>query len=499
MIRFFSLRNARECLLGGLAVYTLSCLGLGFHAFHVTNACAAPLWPSSGLALALLLLCGWRIFPAISLGTIAATSTFGYDPLFRIAGSFGNTLESLIGWYLMTRVCDFSPRLERVRDALILMLLGATIGPLVNSIICIWGLTVTGGLMGQPIGHWLLVFWTGNMLGILVFTPVFLHLSFRRLEAFPANSGSMVWILILIGVVCLGFFPKSSGNAGLYTVAYLTFPILVWMAISRCHQVTIYVALVTTMATVFTAVGRGPFNNADVSVTFAVLTVYVLVYCITCLIIMTAESERSLSASLAMDLGVKTARREVELRSIRASMNSHFLFNSLNSIKSLISEDPAKAQSAVVSLSDLLRTSLRFTKREWVPLREELSVIRSYLDLQKVRHDQRLDCSIEADPSSLDSLVPPMIFHQLVENALKHGVERSSETTPVRIRCVVEGGSLLLSVENKGRLDPGHEAGHGLHSIRETLSVLYAERAIFTLRQSPNHSVIAEIRLPAEA
>jgi len=137
------------------------------------------------------------------------------------------------------------------------------------------------------------------------------------------------------------------------------------------------------------------------------------------------------------------------------------------------------------------------TKRERVPLREELSVIQSYLDLQKIRHEQRLDCSIEADPSSLDCLIPPMIFHQLVENAVKHGVENSMSSTPVRIRCILEGSSLLISVENQGHLDLGHESGLGLYSIREVLSALYGEQAAFTLRQGLHDSVIAEIRLPA--
>ncbi|NBZ96479.1 MAG: hypothetical protein EBR40_08675 [Proteobacteria bacterium] len=99
MIPFFSVRNARDCFLGALGVYALCMIGQEF--YKVAGTLAAPLWPSSGLALALLLLGGWRLFPAISLGTIAATQSFGDDPIFSIAGSVANTLESLIGWFLM--------------------------------------------------------------------------------------------------------------------------------------------------------------------------------------------------------------------------------------------------------------------------------------------------------------------------------------------------------------------------------------------------------------
>jgi integral membrane sensor domain MASE1 len=497
MIPFFSLRNARECLLGALAIYTLSVLELGFHSFHFTNDCAAPLWPSSGLALALLLLRGWRLFPAISLGTIAATSTFGFDLPFRIAGSFGNTVESLAGWYLMTRVFDFSPRMERVRDALILILVGATIGPLLNSIICNLGMMLTAHpLNTSRLGEWLLLFWTGNMLGILVFNPVFLHLSLHRPRVVPPDSGSMTWILILIGVVFLGFFSKSSGDAGLYPLAYLSFPILVWRAISKRHDVTLSIALVTSMATIFTALGRGPFNTPDVSVTFAELTIYILVYCITCLIIMTSESERSLSAARAMDLGVKSARREVEIRTMRSSMNSHFLFNALNVIKSLVGKEPEKAREALVSLSDLLRSTLRMTRCELIPLSDELKAIRSYLDLQMIRYGGHLSLSLTVDPGTEHLTVPPMLFHQIVENAFKHGVDAVDGTCRLEIHAERKDGQLNLSVLNTGRLGRTASEGLGLRSIREQLEALYGAAAFFTITQETDDLVFAVIGIP---
>ena len=108
MIPFFSWRNARECLVGALGIALLCWVGESF--YKVSGTLAAPLWPSSGLALGLLLACGWRLFPAISLGTMTATTVFGDPHLFSLFGSVANTLESLTGWYLMTRVFGFSPR-----------------------------------------------------------------------------------------------------------------------------------------------------------------------------------------------------------------------------------------------------------------------------------------------------------------------------------------------------------------------------------------------------
>lgn len=498
MTPFFSVRNARECLLGAAGIYTLCMIGQAF--YKVSGTLAAPLWPSSGLALALLLLGGWRLFPAITLGTLAATQSFGDNLIFSVAGSLANTLESLIGWFLMVRVFGFSNSMAGVRDLIVLMLAGAPWGTMASAILCTLGLEAAGAVHPTGIPLSSLLFWTGNVLGILVFTPLVLRLSQRWAEGilFRTSLKNLLWTATLGITVILGFGLKNTAHSGLIPLAYLSFPLLVWLSFEWRRDVTLALALVTILMTAFTSTGHGPLVRYNPMATYAEMTIFIMVYAISSLIIMAAVEEGNRLSSQTLNLRLTAVRNETELRLIRANLNPHFLFNSLNTIKSLIPENPSKAQSAVISLSDLLRTSLRLTKKERVPLREELAVIRSYLDIQKIRHERRLDCSIENDPSCIDCLIPPMIFHQLVENAIKHGVENSPDSTPVRIRCVPEGNSLLLSVENKGSLDSGHESGLGLYSISEELAVLYGERASFTLRQGLDHSVIAEIRLPAE-
>jgi integral membrane sensor domain MASE1/two-component sensor histidine kinase len=497
-VPFLSRRNALECLLGGVGVFTLCMIGQEF--YKVSGTLAAPLWPSSGLALAILLLGGWRLFPAITLGTIAATHTFDDNLIFSLLGSLANTLESLIGWFLMVRVFGFSNSMTRIRDIMVLILAGAPWGTILSAVICTLGLVEIGAVKSDGIPLSSLLFWTGNVLGILVFTPLALRIAERWNQRFSLRlpSTAFLWFLILTGIVLLGFCNRFTAHSILYPLAYLSFPLLVWLAVSLRKDVTFVVALVTTMATGFTAFGMGPLIRYDAMATYAEMTVFIMIYSVSCLILMAAVEEGRELSSRALDLKLTAVRNEADLRIIRANLNPHFLFNSLNSIKSLISENPVKAQAAVISLSEILRTSLRLTRNERVPLREELSVINSYLELQKIRHEHRLDCSLDVDPSSLDYMIPPMIFHQLVENAVKHGVESFSESTPIRIRCVMEGNGLLLSVENTGQLDFGHESGLGLHSIKGELAALYGEKAVFSLRQSLNHSVIAEIRLPAE-
>jgi len=176
-IPFLSRRNALECLLGAFGVFTLCMIGQEF--YKVAGTLAAPLWPSSGLALGILLLRGWRLFPAITLGTIAATQTFGDNPIFSIAGSLANTLESLIGWFLMIRVFGFSNSMTHIRDIMVLILGGAPWGTIVSAVICTLGLVEIGAVKPDCIPLSSLLFWTGNVLGIMVFTPLTLRLAER--------------------------------------------------------------------------------------------------------------------------------------------------------------------------------------------------------------------------------------------------------------------------------------------------------------------------------
>jgi sensor histidine kinase YesM len=499
MIPFFSWRNVWECLLGAVGIFMLCMIGEEF--YKVSGTLAAPLWPSSGLALALLLLGGWRLFPAISFGTIAATQAFGDHLMFSIIGSLANTLESLIGWFLMTHLFGFSNTMCRIRDIIVMILAGAPWGTLVSAILCTFGLVQIGAVKPAGIPLSSLLFWTGNVLGILVFTPLALRIAqlLRIRSSLRLSGRRLLWFLILTIVVLIGFSNRFTAHSILYPLAYLSFPILVWLSVELRKDVTFAVALVTTLATGFTAFGMGPLIRYDPMATYAEMTVFIMIYSISCLILMAAMEESTTNSKLALNLQLASARKEAELRNLRTSLNPHFLFNSLNTIKSLTTEDSAKAQSAIVGLSDLLRASLRMTRAERVPLREELSVIRAYLELQKIRHEERLDWSMQDDPSCHDLPIPPMIFHQLVENAVKHGVEYSKERTFILVKACIRGKHVHLLVENTGTLPKEYSDGIGLQSIREELRALYGENAAFSLGSTHDGKVIAEIVLLKES
>ena len=194
--------------------------------------------------------------------------------------------------------------------------------------------------------------------------------------------------------------------------------------------------------------------------------------------------------------------KESELRALKSQVNPHFIFNSLNSLRALIDEDPPRARLAVTQLSNLLRYSLQSGQLETVPFEDELRVVSDYLALEQVRHEERLRVRLDIAPETLALPVPPMLLQTLVENAVKYGIATRPEGGEVAIvaRCV--GGALSIQVTNPGSLGaPGapvrpSSTGVGLRNAAERLRILFGERATLQLRAQAPALVVAEAVLP---
>ncbi len=167
--------------------------------------------------------------------------------------------------------------------------------------------------------------------------------------------------------------------------------------------------------------------------------------------------------------------REAELRALRAQVDPHFLFNSLNSISSMITTDAHGARDMCVQLGDFLRASLGLGMRATVTLAEELEILELYLNLERTRFGPRLEVDLEIDDTSRDCLVPPLILQPLVENALKHGISGLIEGGAVHIAVRFRSGRLHLIVENPFDPEaPGRRgSGMGLSNLRQRLHTLY--------------------------
>ena len=176
--------------------------------------------------------------------------------------------------------------------------------------------------------------------------------------------------------------------------------------------------------------------------------------------------------------------REAELRALEAQINPHFLFNSLNSIRALVIENPAKAQDMLTRLANILRYNLRTDVNHTVPLASEVDIVSDYLALESARYEDRLRVQMTIDPAAGEVQVPPMLLQSLVENALKHGIAPLTAGGDLTIRARVVGDVMLLEVENPGQVTEAAPEGTqlGIANIRERLRILYSGRAKLELK-----------------
>ncbi len=202
-------------------------------------------------------------------------------------------------------------------------------------------------------------------------------------------------------------------------------------------------------------------------------------------------------------LAIENRAKDLELINLRSQLNPHFLFNALNSIHSLAMMKKDTASDAVLLLSDLMRYTLNYEKRDVVPLSEEIEVVEKYLQLEKIRFGKKLNAELDISDATLDLKIPPIVIQTLVENAIKHGLKDSSEGVFIKINSELKGDFLIINVINSGKLkkeapsvyDPKN-SGIGVENTRRRLQMIYGERATFDLKNLNEKEVIASLTLP---
>jgi len=202
---------------------------------------------------------------------------------------------------------------------------------------------------------------------------------------------------------------------------------------------------------------------------------------------------------------------EAELRALRAQINPHFLFNALTTIAYLIQSSPEQALGTLMRLTSLLRSVLQRSAGEFTTLREEIDLIKSYLDIEKARFEERLRVRIEV-PSYLEKVrVPSLLIQPLVENAIKHGISPRKEGGELLIIARLTasgpddesaGDTLCISVRDTGagaseiEMARGRKQGIGLANIERRLKCHYGELASFTIKSASGIGTVAEVAFP---
>src|SRR5690242_6897028 len=231
-----------------------------------------------------------------------------------------------------------------------------------------------------------------------------------------------------------------------------------------------------------------------------VFTVGVLLYLLSVAfhyVLIGMEESRRVEAHAAE---ARVLARDAELKALKAQVNPHFLFNSLNSISALTSIDPAKAREMCILLSEFLRMTLGLGEKSVIPLSEELALLDRFLAIEKVRFGARLRVEENIQEESKTLLVPPLVLQPLVENAVVHGIANLPEGGVIRLASQAQDGLLSITVENT--FDPESTStrrnGMGLANVRRRLEGRYANEASMRVETQADHFRV-ELSLPAEA
>ncbi len=215
--------------------------------------------------------------------------------------------------------------------------------------------------------------------------------------------------------------------------------------------------------------------------------------------LMQAQEVSRAAQSQALEL--ELLAQGAELRALKAQIDPHFLFNSLNSIASLVSGDPTQARQMCIRLAGFLRHSLEVAKHDRIVLKDELKLVDLYLEIEQIRFGERLRVERRIGAGSASCLLPPLLLQPLVENAVRHGVAQLVEGSTIQIIAGCAGGLLRLRIENA--VDPerdreqgqGSGSGIGLDNVRRRLAMRYGDSGQLRIRVSAGR-FRAEVTLP---
>jgi integral membrane sensor domain MASE1 len=443
----------------------------------------SPVWPAYGVGLAALLMWGRGVWPGIYLALLVGCLEAGLPWVFALLAPAGTTAALYAGAAVLQQR-GFDPRLAAPRDAALLIVAGAAAPAVLAGLWTAACLVVTGMLPAYGFWATSAVYFAANTAGVMVVSPVILLATNRRL-VLPVN-GWRAWARVTalfastMVAAWVAFADVVAPDLNQGALAYLPFPLLVWMALvyglpaaALTNLGVIAIAVFSTMA------GHGPFNGGSPLVNFGQIELFISILTGTSLLIGAGSEARQREEKLRL----RAIARESEIERIKAQIHPHFLFNCLGAIHSLVGTDPETARQGVMRLSRLLRNSLDTSEEALIPLEREFDIVTDFLKLQQMRFEEGLQVECRIFPNAASHPVPPMILQPLVENAVIHG--REGGDTRVIVMAVANENGLTIKVENT--IDPSNfvepalwREGVGLRAARTRLEQAWPGRASLT-------------------
>ncbi len=236
----------------------------------------------------------------------------------------------------------------------------------------------------------------------------------------------------------------------------------------------------------------------------AVISVFCMVISVVVLLVMQASHSRlqSESSAASAEAELERSRKELataELKTLRAQVEPHFLYNSLAHVTTLIDQDPAKAKLMVERLIALLRSNVEGSRDNASTLGRELAGVENYLGILKIRMGARLEFNVNADDEARNVIVPPMVLQPLVENAIKHGIEPKVDGGRIDVEAHVVGNAARIEIRDNGLgfgVSQSASTGTGLANLKARLKATCGERAKLAIGETPGGGVTITLTLP---
>lgn len=467
--------------------YALRLAILGTAIFLATSVAAAwqksgnpdfpvPVWTACAIALAGMLICGRGMWPALFV-PLAASALFSGAPwvfAFLAPAAIAVCLVLACRWLAAN---NFDASFASLRDTTVFL----TRGALFPMLLAGFGTAIAMSLASMvPWKSALiagLVYGIAYAAGCAVLTPAILLAAKRRPRAVLREAAlPLVCLALSVWVSFSGVLPKSGP-----LMSYVPFPFLIWSAWKGGLPSAVAGALITVFAAIACSVsGSGPFAGASGLAAFMQIETYVAVMATTALLAGSAAEALQRETKLQLD----AANREAESQRLKSQLEPHFLFNALAAIHSNTGTNPDAARAGILSLAALLRTSLDNTDKNLIPLRDELLFVINYIDLQRLRFEQAIEVTVNADEKNADVLVLPMMLQTLVENAFKHGDLKEDR---LRLQTDIFGDEDRLFIRVGNDIDPASKdpsewkAGTGLSNLEKRLRLVWGDQATFEL------------------
>ena len=328
---------------------------------------------------------------------------------------------------------------------------------------------------------------------------------------------SIIQMIILIGQYNLSYL-QSATDSLLYNFSFGIFGFSLWYLVKFfksnkpgvmyliINHLTAVSVLILIWISIFKYLTESIFSNSEGYLLFSgSATVWrvsfgIMMYGILVLLYFTEEYYSNLQQKIQNEITLKSSAREAELKMLKAQINPHFLFNSLNSISSLTLTDAEKAQEMIISLSDYFRYAILKDDNQVSTLKAELENCKRYLEIEQIRFGDKLKINFNIDSKSSDCNIPAMLLQPLYENAVKYGVYESIDEVLIDTLVAVKSDYIEIVITNDicEEIKKKRGAGVGLKNVKERLRLYYNSDELINIKQTDGKFIV-QLKIPCKS